>query len=231
MTPILLVAMTAALAQPATHRFEQRTFRTPAGETMRYGLAVPQDYEPSRPRPLVLALHPGGGGSPFYGDGFMRSIFLPGLRSLAPIVIAPDVPARTWVDSRSAQAVLALVDAALDEFAVDRQRVLVVGFSLGGAGTWHLSARHPRRFTGAIVIAGRTEESLENLAIVPTYVIHSRDDEVVPFAQAEERALALGKMGRPVRLDALSGVGHYNMGAYVDALERGGRWMREQWAR
>jgi predicted peptidase len=195
---------------------------------MRYGLSVPSDYSASRPRPLVLALHPGGS-APYYGDGFMRSIFLPGLRDLSPIMIAPDVPGRAWTEPRAEQAVMALVAAILDEFAVDEQRILVVGFSLGGAGTWHLSARHADRFTAAIVMAGRSEEPLAALARIPTYVIHSRNDEVVPFGQAEERVRALEKMGRPVAFDALAGVSHYAMGSYVDALARGGQWVSERW--
>jgi len=231
MMPVLLLALAALLAQPDATRFEQRTLKTPDGSTLRYGLSVPGDYNASRPRPLVLVLHPGGGGSPFYGDGFLRSIFLPGLRDLAPIMIAPDVPGRAWTEPRAEQAVMALVAAMIDEFAVDRQRILVAGFSLGGAGTWYLSARHADRFTAAIVMAGRTEEPLATLARIPTYVIHGRDDEVVPFGQAEERALSLEKMSRPVAFDALSGVSHYAMGSYVAALARGGRWVNERWGR
>jgi predicted peptidase len=228
MKPFLLLALAALLAQPVAPRFEQRAFTTPDGSAMRYGLSVPSDYSASRPRPLVLALHPGGS-APYYGDGFMRSIFLPGLRDLSPIMIAPDVPGRAWTEPRAEQAVMALVAAILDEFAVDEQRILVVGFSLGGAGTWHLSARHADRFTAAIVMAGRSEEPLAALARIPTYVIHSRNDEVVPFGQAEERVRALEKMGRPVAFDALAGVSHYAMGSYVDALARGGQWVSERW--
>ncbi|NOT28036.1 MAG: hypothetical protein HOP16_18280 [Acidobacteria bacterium] len=224
----LLVALAVLAVQTPAPRFEQRTFKTPDGSTMRYGLSVPGDYVASRPRPLVVALHPGGSG-PYYGDGFMRSIFMPGLRDLSPIMIAPDVPGRSWAEPQAEQAVMSLVTAMTDEFAIDARRIMVVGFSMGGAGTWYLSARDADRFTAAIVIAGRTEEPLATLAKVPTYVIHSRNDEVVPFSQAEERARALEKMGRPVRFDALSGVSHYEMGSYVDALARGGRWVSERW--
>jgi predicted peptidase len=126
---------------------------------------------------------------------------------------------------------MALMTAVFDEFAIDRRQVLVVGFSLGGSGAWYLPARHPDRFTAAIVMAGRSEEPLADLAKVPTYVIHSRNDEVVPFSQAEARARALEKMGRSVRFDALAGVGHYEMGGYLAALQRGGRWLSERWAR
>ncbi len=229
MLPLLLLTVSTVLAQPVSPTLEQRTFRAPDGSQVRYGLAVPGGYDASRPRPLVVALHPGGGGTPFYGDGFMRSIFLPGLRELAPIMIAPDAPGGSWTDSRAEQAVMALMTAVLDEFAIDRRRILVVGFSLGGRGAWYLSARHPDRFTAAIVMAGRSEEPLADLAKIPTYVIHSRDDQVVPFNQAEARARALEKMGRPVRFDPLAGVGHHEMGGYLVALQRGGRWLSERW--
>lgn len=229
MLPLLLLTVSTVLAQPVSPTLEQRTFRAPDGSLVRYGLAVPGGYDASRPRPLVVALHPGGGGTPFYGDGFMRSIFLPGLRELAPIMIAPDAPGGSWTDSRAEQAVMALMTAVLDEFAIDRRRIVVVGFSLGGRGAWYLSARHPDRFTAAIVMAGRSEEPLADLAKIPTYVIHSRDDQVVPFNQAEARARALEKMGRPVRFDPLAGVGHHEMGGYLVALQRGGRWLSERW--
>ena len=195
MLPLLLFAFSTILAQPASPTLEQLTFRAPDGSMVRYGLAVPGDYDVSRPRPLVVALHPGGGGTPFYGDGFMRSIFLPGLGELTPIMIAPDAPGGSWTDSRAEQAVMALVTAVFGEFAIDQRRVLVVGFSLGGSGAWYLSARHPDRFTAAIVMAGRTREPLADLARIPTYVIHSRDDEVVPFGQAEPRIVPAHSSG------------------------------------
>ena len=232
-TPALLaILVTALAAQSAQPTFERRTFKMPDGSTIRYGLAVPHDYNASSPRPLVIALHPGGGaGTPYYGDQYMRTIFVPGLRELGAITIAPDVPTRAWTDPQAEQAVVSLIAAVRAEFAIDRQRIMVVGFSLGGSGTWFLSARHPEVFTGAIVMAGRTEEPLANLAKIPTYVIHSRDDQVVPFAQAEQRAGALERMGRPIRFDALTGVGHYEMGGYLTALQNGGRWIRERWSK
>ncbi len=229
-TPLLAFVTLALVAQQvASPSFERRTFRMPDGSSVRYGLAVPGDYRESKPRPLVVALHPGGGGTPFYGDEYMRGIFVPGLRELGAITIAPDVPARSWDAPQSEQAVLALVAAMRQEFAIDPRRIVVVGFSLGGSGAWYLSTHHPDLFSAAIVMAGRTDEPLASLAKVPTYVIHSRDDQVVPFDQAEQRAEALKKMGRRIQFEALSGVTHFEMGGYMTALRSGGRWVREQW--
>ena len=49
---------------------------------------TPDNHDPGQPRPLVLALHPGGEKTPYYGAQFMRSLFLPGLRELNPIMVA-----------------------------------------------------------------------------------------------------------------------------------------------
>lgn len=228
-TLLLALAVIALVAQSVSPTFERRTFTIRDGSTVRYGLAVPGDYRASSPRPLVLALHPGGGGTPYYGDQYMRTIFVPGLQELGAITIAPDVPARAWTDPQAEQAVMSLINAVRNEFAIDPRRIVVVGFSLGGSGAWFLSARHADLFSAAIVMAGRTEEPLASLAKIPTYVIHSRNDQVVPFAQAEQRAAALAQMGRPIQFDTLAGVGHYEMGGYLPALRNGGRWVRGRW--
>src|SRR5713101_8150120 len=148
MMSFLLLALIAELVQAPAPRFQQLTLRTPDGTTIRYGLAIPADYNRSRPSPLVLALHPGGGGMPYYGDQFMRDIFLPGLSALNPIMVAPDCPTRAWSDPAAEQGVMALVDKILGEYAIDRRRILVTGFSLGGNGTWFMSSRHADLFTG-----------------------------------------------------------------------------------
>lgn len=229
---LLALAVVTLAAQPTPPTLERRTFKMPDGTMARYGLAVPGDYTASSPRPLVVALHPGGSsGMVFYGDRYMRSVFLPGLQGLDPIMIAPDAPAGAWTEPKAEQVVLSLVTAVAGEFAVDKSRMLLAGFSMGGGGAWYLSARHPTLFTAAIVMAGRTAEPIEALARIPTYVIHSRADEVVPFEQAEVRAAALEKLGRPIHFEALNGVGHFNMGGYMGALQRGGQWVREQWGR
>ena len=188
MKALFLLVLSAVLLQPPVSRSQRLTFRAPDGTKLLYGRTIPDDYDPRRPRPLVVALHPGGARTPFYGDQFMRQVALPGLADLDPIMVAPDCPTPAWSDPVADQAVMALIDNVMAEYAIDRRRVLVTGFSLGGSGTWFMSSHHADRFTAAVVLAGRTEESLERLAKIPTYIIHSRDDEVVPFAPAERTA-------------------------------------------
>lgn len=229
LVPAVLVVF-VLLAQPATATIHQRTFSGPEVGTIRYGISVPDDYDPRQPRPLVLALHPGGERRPYYGSAFMAGIVVRALKDLGAIMIAPDCPTQAWSDPPAERAVLALIQSVLNDYAVDRRRILVTGFSLGGRGTWFMASRHSDLFTAAIPIAGSpADEPLDRLGKIPTYAIHSRDDQVVPFEPDERTMRALEKLGRPVKFEALQGLGHFDMGGYVDAFTRAGRWVAERW--
>jgi len=232
MSPFLLATALAMMAQQAAPpRIQHLAYSLPDGTSMLYALSVPRGDTEGRPRPLILALHPGGERSPYRGSVFMRGVVAPALNSLGAIMVAPDCPTRSWSDPAAEQAVLALLDQIMAEHPVDRQRILVTGFSLGGAGTWFMSSRHADLFSAAIPIAGRiADPTLERLGAIPTYIIHSRQDEIVPFEPAERAARELEGMGRPVKFEALTGPGHFQMGGYVEALKRAGAWVVDKWA-
>ena len=226
---VLVSALFVLLAQPAAAIVHERTFSVPDVGTIRYGVSVPDDYDPREPRPLVLVLHPNER-IPYFGVRFMMAIVSPALNDLGGIMVAPDCPARAWTDPTAERSVMALLKNILDEFAVDRSRILVTGYSMGGRGTWFMESRHADLFTGAIVMAGSPgDEPLDRLATIPTFVIHSRDDQVVPFAPSESTTRELEKAGRVIKFEALEGLGHYDMGGYVDSLRRAGLWIAERW--
>lgn len=218
-------------AQSGTPALLQRTFVGPDGSRILYGLSVPPGYKAGEPRPLVVALHPGGPRTPYYGFSFLRGIVSPALRDLGAIMIAPDCPPPgSWSDPPGERAVLALVEHIRQEYTIDARRILVTGFSMGGRGAWFMASRHANLFTAAIAVAGAPgSEPLDRLGRIPTYIIHSRADQVVPFEADNRAARELEKLGRPIRFEALDGISHYEMGGYVDAIARGGRWVMERW--
>ena len=234
MNPVLLATLAASLAAQSTPRVQNRTLAVPEVGTVTYGISVPDGYASQEPRPLVLVLHPGGDRIAYYGSAFMRSIAAPALGDLRAIMVAPYCPvqARGWNDPLADRAVMALLQKVLADYSIDRRRVLVVGFSMGGRGTWFMASHHPDVFTAAIPMAASTgDEPVERLATMPTYVIHSRDDQVVSFAPAERNARELQKMGRVLQFEELRGVGHFEMGGYVDALRRAAQWVVSQWGK
>jgi len=181
--------------------------------------------------PLVLVLHSGGERIPHYGREFMRFLIQPALGNLGAVMIAPDCPSDSWTDPAVEDAVVTLVRQTIDSYEIDRRRVLVVGYSMGGRGTWFMASRHADLFTAAIPMAASSEGApIDLLGRVPTYVIHSRDDEVVPFGPADRLVKQLQSMGRRVQFDALWNLTHFEMGGYIDALKRGGRWVAQRWS-
>lgn len=226
LAPVLLVL----LNQLPVRGIHELALPVPGVGQVLYGISIPNDYKPGEPRPLVVALHPGGTRMRYYGSAYMQQVVAPGVRDLEPIIVAPDCPTQGWADPAAERAVMALVQHAFDNYAIDRRRVLVTGFSLGGRGTWFMASRHADVFTAAIPMAAATGgEPIDRLATMPTYVIHSRDDQVVPFAPAERNARELQKMGRVIKFEALFDLGHFEMAGYVDALRRGARWVAERW--
>jgi predicted peptidase len=231
MMKLLLISLLLAQSAVATpSRVRNRTMPVEQVGTITYGISLPGGYDAADPRPLVLALHPGGARVAYYGSRFLQEVVLPGLGELRAVVVAPDCPARSWTDPMADRAVMALLEQVRREYAIDGRRILVTGFSMGGRGTWFMASRHPDLFTGAIVMAGPVgDEPPESRSLIPMYVIHSRDDLIVPFAPAEQTARQLATMGRPIKFEELRGPGHSDMGRYVDALRRGGLWIAEAW--
>jgi predicted peptidase len=202
----------------------------PAGGTLLYGLQVPDGYQAGEPRPLVLALHPGGERMRYYGSAYVRAVVAPALQHLGAIIVAPDCPTNAWTDPAADAAVMALLEKVMGEFTIDRRHVVVVGFSMGGRGTWFMAAHHPDLFTAAIPMAAATgDEPVDTLGTIPTYIVHSRRDQVVPFAPAERTARELERLGRPVKFEALSEPTHFEMAAYIPALTRAGAWVADRW--
>ncbi len=222
----------APAAEPPSAVVQETSLELEDGTRLRYAVSIPADLEasPDAPRPLVLALHPGGR-DVYYGSWFMQSTVEPALRSWNAVMVAPDVPDRSWTTERSEAALVQLLEHVFETYAIDRSRVLITGFSMGGRGTWHNAARRPDLFTAAVVMAGSPRGvDLDALADTPLFLIHSPDDEVVPFAPVEAAYRDLAERGHPVRFQALPGASHYQMGDYDEALIEAGRWVLEAWA-
>lgn len=232
MRRVALLFAFLALTQTTTARAaEMRDLMMVAPDvgTILYGLSVPDGYTRGTPRPLILALHPGGARSRYYGSAFVRTVVAPAVDKLGAIIVAPDCPWPAWTDPTAERAVMALLEFVMSAYDIDRKHVLVVGFSMGGTGTWFMSSRHPELFTAAIPMAASTTEPLESLAKMPTYVIHSRADQVVPFNPAARNARELERLGRVVKFDALNDFEHFEMREYIPALRRGISWIGSRW--
>jgi predicted peptidase len=255
---LVSIALTLAVISmppqvPQATPIQRHTLTLPDGGGLRYAIAIPDGYDGSREVPLVLALHFGWGEAlpPNYGAVFLEILVEPALRELGAIIVAPNCPARSWVDDHSEAAVLALLDHVRGEYRIDPDRLVVTGFSLGGMGTWYFASRHAEMFSAAIPMASVPMIAISSepgsavqrfteagsvewppaMLRLPTYVIHSRDDELISIGPVEAAAAELKALGADIELLAIdAGIGHHQTPRYVPYLTRTVAWIREVWA-
>ncbi len=128
------------------------------GSVQPYGLTVPDTYDGSKAVPLFVFLH--GRSRGLTEVSFITS-FPKGQRSGSSLTfeagqIHLDVYGRGnnayhWAGEVD---VFEAIDAVKRRFNIDPDRVVLRGFSLGGAGAWHLALQHPDNFAAAEIGAG-----------------------------------------------------------------------------
>jgi poly(3-hydroxybutyrate) depolymerase len=218
----LAVAPHVALAQtaPAPDALRRQTIRV-NGARANFVVRMPRT---PGPRPLILALHFGGTPTQFYGEGLVRNLIGPAFAELDAVIVAPTCFDGSWIAPRCERNALAVLDFALANYDVDPSRVLVSGFSMGGVGTWHFAARYPDRFMAGIPVSATRPASA--LPTIPIWALHSTDDEVFPFANAQ-RAIApvLARDPRNV-FEVISGVTHFETTRFAAPLSRAVDWVR-----
>jgi pimeloyl-ACP methyl ester carboxylesterase len=86
---------------------------------------------------------------------------------------------------------LAMTDAVMKRFPIDRNRVSVAGLSTGGEGVWRIVERRPDLFAAAVPLVSwhtMQEKSLREHPIlkkIPIWAIYSSDDTAIDFARKD----------------------------------------------
>lgn len=114
----------------------------------KYSVRYPTDFDPAKRYSLILALH----GAGVECDGLVDS-FEP--RNWA-FIVAPTNRRRfgfDWQDWGRLDA-LEVLDECLIRYPIDRDRVYLVGHSMGGHGTWHVGCTHADLFATITPSAG-----------------------------------------------------------------------------
>jgi predicted peptidase len=233
---------------------EQDLLPIASGSQLRYSL-YRQRGAGVHPTPLLICLHPGWSGqvpSPHYGEQFLSSMFIPAFVETGAIIASPDCPSGAWNNSSSRLAILGLIDHLVDCCGVDQSRVSLAGYSAGGWGAWYLLQLSPGGFSSSIMLAtlpvidpvdrfeenfpktnellaGRLDEWIGRVPDVPIYIIHSQDDELMPYANARLSYGALVAAERQVELHSINGVSHFDADGYIGALRESRAWLMNTW--
>jgi predicted peptidase len=103
-----------------------------------------------------------------------------------------------------------LIEKLADEYKIDRNRIYVLGHSMGGFGSWTAIWSRPDFFAAAIPCAGGLPPwyDYERFKDVPVWAFHSADDNVVSVEYTRAIFQALEKCGGNMKYTEFDGVGH-----------------------
>jgi len=196
----------------------------------RYTILIPEGYTGQQTTPLVIALHFGGHGTPYYGELFLREFISPALKGLTAIIAAPDCPTQDWTMPESEAFILDLLSFIMDQYNIDPIKILITGYSIGGIGTWHMAGRYPERFTVALAMAAQPPEgvSIDEWKL-PLYVIHGRDDELFPIVNTSKVIVQLENQGKDVTYRILEKASHFEVPKYLGPLQDAVPWIVDKW--
>lgn len=234
----------SAMAQRVATGFLDKSAST-AGQSYRYQVYVPTEYETRTDWPVILFLH---GAAERGSDGILQTTLGlgPAIRAnpsrFPAIVVFPQVPKDSSWAGGPADAAMVALRQTMAEYRVDANRVYLTGLSMGGRGTWYLAFRNPGVFAAVAPICGWIADSprfsplpvvpadrgapLEALAKqlrdVPIWIFHGEMDRVVPVAGSREPAAALKAIGSSARYTEYLGTDHnswdatYASASFVD---------------
>jgi predicted esterase len=177
-------------------------------EEVKFLVSYPDGYFSKRPWPMLLYLHGAG-----QRGNDLNQLFGWGLPALMAkgkrppmVVVSPQCRKNRGWDS---EMLLQLLDHVERRLAVDRDRIYVCGESMGGNGTWDLSAAAPDRFAAAVPVCGWGQfEDAEQLTKLPIWAFHGGRDDVVPIAKNHDTVEAVREKGGHVRFTVFPELGH-----------------------
>lgn len=204
MTKIKIIIVLTFLLQSAigtqAQSFEARFF-THKKLILPYQILLPDNYDHTKQYPLVLFLHGAGERGSDNEKQLIHgsSQFLNATnRSKYPaIVVFPQCPTNMYwapIDTRDngfsylkraratpvMQAVMSLLEALIKKEAVDKNRIYVMGLSMGGMGTLDITCRKPNKFAAAIAICGGVHvDRVTKITHLPLRLYHGSEDNVV----------------------------------------------------
>lgn len=187
--------------------FEARVYVNADGDSLKYRLLKPLNFDPSKSYPIVVCLHGSSGtgndnfsqvGSSLFPEFMSREA---NLEKYQAFLFVPQCTFGTsWGGVHPLPGVDQIVFEAMasleNELPIDTRRRYVMGISLGGYGTWHFIESRPDVFAAAIPICGVGDpDRAANCVNTPVWAFHGAHDERVPVSGSRDMISAMKKAG------------------------------------
>ena len=238
-----LLVMTASAQYQPYPEYDSLTYVSDRGDSLHYRQLNPLKIEQGEKYPLVLFLHGAGergsnnlsqlthGGrmftNPVNREEFPAFVLFPqcpeelywpspkrpdGFQQENPLPFGAEI-------SRPLALTKELLDNVIQLYPIDKDRIYIVGLSMGGMGTFDMVCRFPDLFAAAIPICGGIHtDRLDGFYSNTVFrIFHGDVDSVVPVRLSREAYLKLKSKGVDVEYIEFPGVNH---GSWDPAFNR-----------
>jgi len=174
----------------ATKRYKQEHFTTLNGTQLTYYWLPPNNREKA-PLPLTIILHDASGranaGEYLAGAGMQKAY--PSY-VVVPVIGKPPIwahPDTKYADYENLGYIEELIGELMQAYPIDRNRIYIIGCSMGGMGTFGAISRYPDLFAAGIAIAGQWNIiDAPIMKNTPLLVIHGDQDKSMPVEDTRE---------------------------------------------
>lgn len=230
LTILALMPLSALAHGPQVNEeYTKHVFVDSFENSMPYRMLSPSEIESGKEYPLVLFLHGSGerGNDNEKQLAHGASIFSNPVNSdkYPAFVVFPQCKEKYWTgkideqsfmpgspvppESKAEETLMELINHLIANNPIDKNRIYIVGISMGGIATYDLVCRHPDIFTAAVPICGAVNpERLSDAKDVKFMIFHGEEDDEVPSYCSREAYKALNSIGANVEYIEFAGIGH-----------------------
>ena len=245
----LLIFVTSASAEDL---YKREVFVSQDGDSLQYRVLYPENIKDGEKYPLVLFLHGAGecGGdnekqlvhgaemflNPVNREKYPAYVIFPQCPEdkywaflSRPLSFAPGEMTGEKIVTPLIKSVKELVDSYINLPNIDKNRVYVIGLSMGGMAVFDLVIRFPEIFAAAVPICGAVDPSrLPSAKDVPFRIFHGDSDNVVTVENSRQAYRTLKSLGAEVEYIEFPGCNHGSWNpafCYPDFM----KWIFDRW--
>ena len=180
-------------------RFEEKKHKE-----IEYLVRYPNNYTAGEKYPVLIQIHGAGGRGASYEEIKNTHAFFSiteQMENFPFVVVAPICPGAddTWYDHF--QSLKSLIIEAIESDYADKERIYVIGGSMGGYTTWELGMSMPERFAALVPICGGGMYwNARRLVNVPIWAFHGAKDPTVLVEESIKMVEAVNRRGGNAKL-------------------------------
>lgn len=201
--------------------YHPRVFKKDVTRTIEcdYTVFTPKSYDPAGEKqwPAIFYLHGQADVDDPQAPSRLGPMQMPETYPDFPfLVFAPELPKRPVWTYDNLERVLVFMEAMVEQYRIDPDRIIVTGWGTGGYGAWRVAdvladfrSKRDLHLAGVVPVSSRSVDTrglIGNYEHTARWVFHGEDDKVVDVREAKWMAKSSGTVEKKATF--LPGVGH-----------------------